>query len=155
MNIRRLTGVSAGFVLLMTVGAACSDEDSVFSAEVGQCVEEVDDLTGEIAELPAVDCSVDHEGEVIFLFQHDGDDDDFPGDSELRTDAADECEGDAFEDYTGTSYAESAILMGYIAPSEQSWGDGDRETICVAFLEESVDRSFEGNGEEFLLGGSG
>lgn len=150
MNLRRLTGVFAGLLLLTAVGSACSDEGSVFSAEVGQCVEEVDDLTGEVAELPTVDCSEDHEGEVLFLFQHHGDDDDFPGGTALQSEAAQTCEGDAFEDYTGTIYDASAILMGYIAPSEESWSEGDRETICVAFLDETVDESFEDNGEEFL-----
>jgi hypothetical protein len=150
---RRLLLTAPAIALLAATGAACSDEGSVFSAEVGQCVEEVDSLVGSVSDLPSTDCDQDHEGEVIFLFEHEGDDDDYPGGEALQAEAAEECEGDAFEDYTGTEYAVSAIFVGYITPSEQSWGEGDRETICVGTTGEAVDQSFEGNGEDFLLEG--
>lgn len=133
-------------------GLACSNEDSVFNVAVGDCVENLDDLSGTITELPSVDCTTDHQGEILFLFQHEGDDGDFPGSDELQDQAREECEGDSFEDYTGTTYAESAIAIAYITPTEDSWGQGDRETICVASTGESVDQSFKDNGEDFLLG---
>jgi hypothetical protein len=151
MNLHRSAAAAAGLALLAAAGAACSDEDSVFNVEVGQCVEEVADLSGAVSELPDIDCDQDHEGEVIFLFEHEGDDDDYPGGDALEEEASEECEGDAFEDYTGTDFDESAIAILYITPSEDSWGDGDRETICVASTGEAVDESFEGNGEDFLL----
>jgi hypothetical protein len=154
MKLRRIVGVSAAVVLATAAGAACSDEDSVFNAEVGDCVEDVSDLVGSVSELPAVDCTETHDGEIIALFQHEGDDDDFPGEDTLQQEAAEDCQGEEFEDYTGTEYSESAIIVGFITPSEDSWGEGDRETICVASVGEPVDVSFEDNGEDFLLGGS-
>jgi hypothetical protein len=150
---RRLVLTASAVALFAATGAACSDEGSVFSAEVGQCVEEVSSLVGQVSDLPSVDCSDDHEGEVIFLFEHEGDDDDYPGGDALQAEAAEECEAGAFEDYTGTDYATSAIFIGYITPSEESWGEGDRETICVGTTGETVDQSFEDNGEDFLLEG--
>jgi len=152
MDLRRITAASAGLLLLAGGAAACSDDDSVFSAEVGRCVEDVSDLVGAVSDLPQVDCTDDHDGEVFFLFEHEGDDDDYPGGEALQAEAADDCEGDAFEDYTGTSYSESAIFVGYITPSEQSWSQGDRESICVASTGSTVDVSFEDNGDDFLLG---
>ena len=84
---RRLVLTTAAVALLAATGAACSDEGSVFSAEVGQCVEEVSSLVGQVSDLPSVDCSDDHEGEVIFLFEHEGDDDDYPGGDALQAEA--------------------------------------------------------------------
>ena len=156
MKLRRIVGVSAAVLLAAAGGVACSDDDSVFNAEVGDCVEDVNDLVGDVSELPAVDCTDDHDGEIIFLFEHEGDDDDFPGEDALQAEAAEDCLGGEFEDYTGTEYSESAIDVLFITPSEGSWGEGDRETICVASVGDTVDVSFEGNGEDFLLnGGSG
>ncbi len=141
---------------LTFAAAACSDDESVFNAEVGECIESVSQLSGEISELPETDCSEPHEAEVFFLFQHEGDDDEFPGNEAVAGEAQEACEGDAFEDYTGTSYDESAIGVAPITPTEQSWGDGDRESICVAFVPgEEVTSSFEGNGEDFPLGAGG
>lgn len=152
MNARRFAGIAAGLTLLSVAGAACSDDESVFNAEVGECVESISDLTGNISELPESDCTEEHEGEIFFLFEHEGDDDDFPGESALQDEAGEECTGDAFEDYMGVSYQETTIDIALISPSSQSWGQGDRETICVAAVPgETVDESFEGNGEDFPL----
>ena len=151
MNARRLVGLGAGLILFAATGAACSDE-SVENAEVGECIADLDDLGLIVTERPESDCDEDHAAEVIHLFEHEGDDDDFPGSSELEEEAAEECEGDAFEDYTGTDFEESAISILYLTPTESGWGDGDRETICLGTLRsETVDVSFEGNGEDFLL----
>lgn len=140
-----------GMALLGATVAACSNEDSVFDVEVGQCIEAPAEDGGTISELPDVDCDEDHNGEVIHLFEHEGDNDDFPGQPALQEEAREECEGEAFEDYTGTEYSESAISIFYITPSEESWGEGDRETICIGSTGETVDESFRDNGENFLL----
>jgi hypothetical protein len=145
-NVLRRVAI-AGLLLVV----ACSDDESVFNAEVGECIERMSDLSGNISELPETDCSEEHEGEVFLLFEHEGDDDDFPGQSALQSEAAEECAGDDFEDYTGVPPSETAIDLSMITPSEQSWGEGDRETICILHLPgfETVDDSFEGNGEDF------
>lgn len=145
----------AAFTLAFALGA-CSGDESAFNAEVGECVEDLDDLSGSISDIPEADCSDDHEGEFIFLFQHEGGDDDFPGSSELESEASEACQGDEFEDYVGVPFVETAIVVSYITPTEGSWGEGDRETICVAHLGgETIDESFEDNGDEFPLGDGG
>jgi hypothetical protein len=153
LNLRHvaLAGGSA-FVLLFAV-AACGDDgdESVFDAEVGECIQEPDTGVEDIETFEEVDCDEDHFGEIFFLFEHEGDDDDFPGFEDLEAEAAETCEGDEFEDYTDTEYSESAIFVAQVNPSEQSWGGGDRETICILTTGDDVDTSFEGNGEDFLL----
>lgn len=152
MNVRRLSGAAAGLFLLAAAGAACSSDESVENAEVGECIESLDDLTGgDVTEIPETECTEDHEAEIIFLYEHEGDDDDYPGAEELAAEANEECQGDVFEDYTGTPYEDSAILVNSLYPSEESWENGDRESICIAYTSEEVDVSFEDNGEDFLL----
>jgi hypothetical protein len=153
---RRIVIVAFAALVAPALLAACGEDDeSVFNAEVGECIESLSDLTGQISELPEVDCDEPHEGEVIFLFEHD-DADEFPGLAEVTTEAEEECEGDAFEDYIGVSFDETAILVQPITPTEETWDAGDRESVCVAhLLGEEVDESFEGNGEDYPLGSIG
>jgi hypothetical protein len=153
---RRAISIPIALALAFAAGA-CSDDESVFNAEVGECVENLSDLSGSVSELPEAACDEDHEGEIFLLIEHEGDDDDFPGAGDLEAEAREECEGDEFEDFVGVPYEDTAIVVAYIAPSDDSWGSGDRETICVLTLAgQRVDESFEGNGEDFPLreGGS-
>lgn len=150
MNLRRLAGAAAG-VLLLTA-AACSDDESVFNAEVGECIVNVSDLSGNISKLPETECTKDHEAEIFFLFQHEGDDDDFPGQNALQEEAAEECLGDGFEDYMGVPSDETAIQVAMVTPSEESWKEGDRETICIAAIPgEEVDESFKDRGDDYPI----
>ena len=155
MKLRRLTGAAAGLTLLAAGAVACSSDESVFNAEVGECIESISDLSGNISELPETECTDDHEAEIFFLFEHDGDDDDFPGTDELQEEAAEDCAGDEFEDYFGVPYSDTTIEISMVTPSEDSWGDGDRETICIGFVpDEELDESLEGNGEDYPLEGA-
>src|SRR5262245_19879040 len=110
MNLRcAMVGGASAFVLVFA-GAGCSDDESVFNADVGECVQEPES-TGNIESFDEVDCNEDHFAEIFFLFEHEGDDDDFPGSDDLQAEAAEDCEGDEFEDYTDTEYSESAIFV--------------------------------------------
>lgn len=154
MNLRRLSGAAAGLILLAATGAACSDDESVFNAEVGECIENLDDLGGTISELPETECTEDHEAEFFALYEHEGGDDDFDAER-IGEEANEECAAE-FEDYMGVEPTETRITFAPITPSEESWTEGDdRETICVAYIPgEEVDESFEDNGDEFPIEGS-
>ena len=151
MTSRLLTSSIAAAALALTVASCGEDDESVFNAEVGECVESITDLAGSVSELPETACDEDHEGEVFFLVEHEGDDDDFPGASEVEEEAREICEGDEFEDYTGVAFEDTLIGVAIITPTEESWSEGDRESICVLSIGEAVDASFEGNGEDFPL----
>jgi Septum formation len=150
MNLRCVTVGGASALALLFASAGCSDDESVFNADVGECIEEPESA-GNIEDFDEVDCDEDHFGEIFLLVEHEGDDDDFPGSDELQEEAAEECQGEEFEDYTDTEYSESAIFVAQVNPSEESWGEGDRETICILTIGEEVDESFEGNGEDYLI----
>jgi hypothetical protein len=160
MHARRLTGLAAGLILFATAGAACSD--SVPTAEEGACIEELS-FAGGVSELPTTDCDEDHAGQVVGLFDHDGDDD-FPGEDVIQEEAIDRCQ-DLFEDFVGAPVEETSLSIAEINPTEDTWEQADdRETICVATagdggdLDQSVEDAaddFEGSGGGLGSGGGG
>lgn len=141
MSVPRRLGVLASGALLLTAGlAACS---SVATAEVGTCTN-LDDLSGEITEIPAVDCESSHDAEVYHVAALD--DGDYPGDDEIEQ-TSDQLCYDAFEPYVGAAYEESELEYWVIPPNEETWTKADdREVICVAGSSEPVEESFSGSG---------
>jgi hypothetical protein len=98
--------------------AACEEGESLLDLEVGDCIvspgadaEEID-----AERVRTVDCSDPHDGEVVALFDVEGDD--FPGEDALFDMASDGCpsEGSA-----------------YIYPTEDSWNEvGSRQITCIS-----------------------
>jgi hypothetical protein len=152
MTLRRSIGAAAGLVLLAAAGAACSDPQ-VATAEVGECIESV--ATFNIEELPTVDCSDDHETQVVGAFDHDGDD--FPGDAEILEEAERRC-ADEFEDFVGAPVEETSLNLSTINPTEETWNEADdRETLCMVLAGDggNLDRSVEDAAADFPFEGSG
>lgn len=77
-----------------------------------------------------VECSLAHDNEVYFVIEMD--DTAFPG-TEAVTEFADNQCFDAFEDYIGQQYELSALEIGYLIPTEDSWFLPDREVVCFVF----------------------
>ncbi len=135
---------AAGLAGLALVGglAACSSEPerneegeieeegdlSAFSIEEGDCLASLDDLSGQVAEVPVIPCDQEHEAEVFALF--DLPDGDFPAAS-VDSDAEAGCV-EAFPDYFGITIEESAMQITYLTPSAESWDQGDQEVVCIA-----------------------
>lgn len=118
---------------VLTAGAlvltGCSS-GNVFSLEVGDCFDDPSDTSGEISDVPIVECSEPHDNEVFAVFDIPGDD--FPGQSEVQEQADDGCL-DRFADYVGIDYAESRFIQTSLYPTEGSWDGGDREVICFLY----------------------
>lgn len=134
--------IRTSFVALAGLGligslAACNQQ--VATAEVGECVNS-DDLMGEITEIPTVDCSEEHDSQVIGKF--DIEDGDFPGQEGISAAAEEGCR-EAFESFVGISFDESSLQMTYVGPSQDTWDQAnDREVICFA-VGESTTESWE------------
>src|SRR5262245_58326653 len=112
--------------VMMVVGAsglltACSKDVAANDLEVGDCTNQ--DLTGAVGEVDTVDCGESHTAEVFALFDIDGDD--FPGTSEVTSQAEEGCNGQRFEDYVGTPYQQSEIYSTYLVPTEETWNEAD------------------------------
>lgn len=87
-----------------------------------------------------VDCDEEHHGEVVGRARMVADvDDSMPEPEALRTRSIDACVR-SFEEYVGIAYLESRFTLQPIAPSTESWIDGDRNVACiVVVLEAAVD----------------
>ena len=99
--------------------AACQQGKSVFDLEVGDCVVSLEvgvEEAEEVGRVRTVDCSEPHDGEVLALFDIEGDD--FPGEDPLFDMAREGCPFEA---------------TSYLFPTEDSWNEmGDREIACFS-----------------------
>jgi len=128
----------AGVGLISSI-AACNQ--TVATVDVGSCAN-TSDLTGEITDIPTIECTESHDAQVVGKF--DLDDGDFPGDEGIASAAEEGCRGQ-FETFIGISFDESSLSMNYIGPSEDTWNEADdREVICFAISSEPATESWEG-----------
>src|SRR5918995_638111 len=84
---------------------------------------------GEVESLEAAPCSEPHSKEIFAaLTVPDGD---YPGQEALDA----EVEGcfEEFTEFVGMPYEESVLEINYMAPTEESWGQGDRELLCTVY----------------------
>ena len=137
---RTLGPVAAVAALLLLVGCSGATRDetgeivsegsvSAFDFQAGDCFNrpEGDAQVGDVAAVP---CDEEHNSEVFAVLTYDGDEDDFPGADAMTGWAGENCPA-AFEEYVGVPFAESELEAYPITPSQDSWGDGDREVVCV------------------------
>ena len=102
--------------------------DDTFALPVGSCLDDV--ASGFITSNNVLDCAEPHTYEVFSSFLVD--DGAFPGDDALQTQATDRC-GAVFGDFVGIPYADSTLDYSYVAPTEDTWAQGDREILCLIF----------------------
>jgi Septum formation len=114
---------------------------SVFDLEIGDCFDDPTE-SGEVSEVPIVDCAQPHDNEVYDAFDYDGDT--FPGDDEMSATADQECQA-SFEEFVGIGYFDSELYATHLVPTQESWDNGDREIICVLYEpNEKLTGSMEG-----------
>ena len=120
--------------LLSGCGAPGSDSGAltaagdVFTLTVGHCLDDAD-ATGEVTSVPIVDCAGPHDSEVFARTEVTGDV--FPGGDALDTELDAFCQGEAFTEFVGIPFSESAYLTGGYYPTAASWERGDRELLCT------------------------
>lgn len=131
-----LTGVG-----LVAAVAACTPQ--IASAEVGECVN-MEDLTGDITNIPVLECTEEHDAQVIGKFDMDLDGE-YPGAEAIEEQAIDGCSA-AYETFVGIPYAEATLRLQYVSPSQESWDASDREILCIAYTSDgtTVTESWEG-----------
>jgi hypothetical protein len=123
---------SLAVLALAIVLAACSE--NVTDLGVGDCFDDVDgiDGSGEITDVPVVDCTEPHDNEVFHTYDLPGDD--YPGQDAILADAQGSCVG-AFENYVGTDYASSRLDIFPIYPTPDGWADGDDRTVVCSLYD--------------------
>jgi hypothetical protein len=102
-------------------------EVDAFDLKVGDCLPTFQD--GVIETQVVVPCDVAHDGEVYLAFDV-ADAPEFPGNEAIFAQGDAQC-SEAFVDFVGVAYLDSALEYSYYFPTEESWRVGDREVLCI------------------------
>lgn len=114
-------------VVIVVLMTASDDKTTVADVTVGDCLAQVPDRN-RVTMLEAVSCGQAHHGEVIaVLTMPDGD---FPG-GEAVVDYQRRCHPE-LAGYAPAAANDPAIGMFALAPTEESWAQGDRRVTCIA-----------------------
>jgi hypothetical protein len=108
-------------------GTGDGDTTDVFTIKVGDCLND-GGTTGEVSEVPLIDCAEPHDSEAFASIMMD--DGDFPGDTAVSDQAIADCTTE-FNTFVGLDYQESTLDFAYYYPTEESWANGDREILCL------------------------
>lgn len=130
--------IVGGTILL----AAC--QGNVFELSEGTCFD--DPGSGEVTDVPIVDCGEPHDNEVFATFElPDGD---YPGQEEVDQQGFDGCI-ERFDEWAGIDYASSSLAVSTLTPTQEGWETlDDREVVCFVFDLDGarLEGSMEGRG---------
>lgn len=108
---------------------------SAFDIEAGDCFGfEVENT--QITDVAAVPCSEPHQFQAFHV--QDYETAAFPVGTEMAAIFETVCFG-PFESFVGVPYVDSALFADMIAPSEESFAEGDREYVCYLYEEDGSD----------------
>ncbi len=137
--VRRVLGAALGLVVIAGCGGGDDpgEADRLAAADltVGVCFDEPI-VAAEIDAVDTVACAGAHVYEVYALFDLPlGAAAAFPGDSPVGAAAFQGCVNQ-YSAFVGSEYDGRTSTVGIfpLAPSERSWGEGDRSVTCSAFL---------------------
>jgi hypothetical protein len=102
----------------------------VFTLAVGDCFNDQD--AEEVQSVEAIPCADPHDYEAYHAFDlPDAEDAPFPGQDAVSLTAQDGCIAE-FGTFVGVPYEDAAPLdFNFLSPTEGSWGEGDREILCI------------------------
>ena len=101
---------------------------SVTDLRPGDCFNS--DEETEITDVDGAPCTEAHEYEVFAIGSHEADA--YPGEAEMDGVFVSLCEA-SFDAFVGVPYADSELWASMITPSDESWGDGDRDFTCILY----------------------
>jgi hypothetical protein len=106
------------------------------SLAVGQCFDERVTQGQGLAkpqQIIRIDCSLAHDNEIYFsTSMPDAIGAPYPGPDHITAFANKQCYA-AFKGFVGKQYELSKYAIGYLTPTEQSWGYPDRRVLCFVF----------------------
>lgn len=141
--LRAATSCAAAAVVLALMVAGCSNgperdpetgelveatDVNVFDLQVGDCLDGFTD-NSQISTVQAVPCSEEHTDEIMAEFDL-SDEEQYPG-AEAIGESAEEACYEEFARFVGRPWDDSQLDFGYLAPTEESWADGDRQILCT------------------------
>lgn len=102
----------------------------VFQLRVGDCLNSSDLDAEEVSTVPVLPCANPHEDEVYYSFNVSGTE--FPGTDAINVEAETTCLAE-FATFVGVDYESSVLGWWPFTPTEGSWGQGDREVLCLIY----------------------
>ena len=111
--------------------ASQSAPQGVFSLMVGDC-EVAGPVDSMVSETTVVDCAGPHQSEVFALSTVPEGEGEFPGDAVIQKQGNTDCSAE-FGSFIGVDLADSIYNVSWYYPTEVSWGDGDREILCIVY----------------------
>ncbi len=141
-------------MLLLALATGCSKDVAANDLAAGDCT--ADEIVDAVADVDTVACDGEHTYEVFATFELEGDEGaDWPGRSEVESEAAAGCNGERFEEHVGIPHEDSTLYTTFLVPTEDTWdGAGDRTVVCFVFepvdaeggdlAPATVESSFEG-----------
>ena len=132
-RVRRLLILAVTLMMLASCGGASDEAQFVGTGEVaeGDCINLPSD-TGAVTAFQARDCAEGHDGQVLGVFDLQGDGV-FPGVDEVLVDAEAGCI-EQFETFIGVPYGESIYFLQSFTPTADSWVDNDDRTLLCVVL---------------------
>lgn len=104
-----------------------SSDSDVFQLKVGDCLDlSSQDSESTVSSLPVTPCGESHDAEIYAEYTFT--DTSFPDDVDSRTQEFCLTE---FPTFVGMDYDTSELEITYLVPSESSWADGDRVSLCI------------------------
>jgi hypothetical protein len=143
----------AGCSLVGQATDALQGKSDVFSLTVGDCTNDEADETTELSAVAKPSCDEPHDNEIYLAFRFDSAEypagAEFPGDEAVIAEAEKGCFA-TFEEWVGVASEETSLHYGSYFPSAQSWEEGDREILCLAYdLDGPVTGSLKGKGADY------
>ena len=110
-----------------TVNPTDGAETDAFAIAVGDCLND-GGVEGEVTSVVTIDCGQPHDSEAYASVQvADGA---YPGEKAILDQAGSDCLRE-FNSFAGINYDQSTLNFSYYYPTEGSWGNGDREILCL------------------------
>lgn len=123
--------------------AGCAG-DSVLELRVGDCVDSAELTSAQVTSVTALDCAVEHDGEIYAEYTFDGER--YPGMEAVR-DASDAFCRESFATFVGLPYDESELHYSTLYPTQDSWDTAaDRASLCLVLSAEPVTGSLADSG---------
>lgn len=141
-RLRAAPSCAAVIVALGLMVAGCSEEPkrdaetgelveatdvNVFDLRVGDCLDGFTD-NSQVSTIRAIPCAEEHTDEIMAAVELS--DDEYPGAVAIQDYADETCYAE-FEQFVGRPWNDSQLDYGFLAPTEDSWAEGDRQILCT------------------------
>lgn len=111
-----------------------SGDLDVMTLQIGDCFNDPAELEDVVFNVAAVPCARPHDNEVFAVHAIAGVFGDvYPGEEALDGHGYEVCSGGLFDAYVGTPYSDSALDVFTFTPTDESWGQGDRQVVCALY----------------------